>query len=151
MNLAYHLWHYHEEKYAHLCSKIQIPLSTSKPKKKEQIQMDYFTKDLYTWSSQHYESCKNTVMECIWKDMEPLSTINNIPFSAATNSGSMVPAFLSRSHFTQVLLPVKYESVKASITDSLSNTNCCSLMTNMWTGCHSHSSIAVTTHNISDD
>ena len=57
----------------------------------------------------------------------------------------------SRSHFTRVLLPAKYESVKASITDSLSNIGCCSLTTDMWTGYHSRSYMAVTAHTVSDD
>lgn len=149
-NLTYHLKHCHEEEYALLC-KAQTPSSTSKPKKKEQIQMDYFTKGLYTRGNQRYKSCENAVMEYICKDMEPLNTIDSIPFLRLLQTLDPRYKPSSRSHFTRVLLPAKYESVKASITDSLSNIGCCSLTTDMWTGCHSRSYMAVTAHTISDD
>ena len=144
-NLTYNLKHCHEEEYALLC-KAQIPSSSSKPKKKEQIQMDYFTKGFYTRGSQRYKTCENAVMDYICKDMEPLSTIDSIPFLQLVKTLDPRYKPSSRSHFTQVLLPAKYESTRASITDSLSNTGCCSLMTDMWTGCHSRSYMAVTAH-----
>ena len=37
------------------------------------------------------------------------------------------------------------------MTDTLSNASCCSLTTDMWTGCHSRSYMAVTAHIVSDD
>ena len=37
------------------------------------------------------------------------------------------------------------------MTDTISNTSCCSLTTDMWTGCHSRSYMAVTAHIVSDD
>ena len=67
---------------------------------------------------------------------------------AATDSGSEVQAFLSFPLYSSF---AKYESVKASVTNWLSNTNCCLLTTDIWTGCHSCSYMAVTAHTISDD
>ena len=90
-------------------------------------------------------------MEYVCKDMEPLSTIDSIPFLRLLQTLDPRYKPSSRSHFTRVLLPAKYESVKARVTHSLSNTNCCSLTTDMWTGCHSCSYMAVTAHTISDD
>ena len=83
--------------------------------------------------------------------MEPLSTIDSTPFLRLLKTLDARYKLSSRFHFTRVLLPAKYEGIKASVTDSLSNTGCCSMMTDMWTGCHSHSYMAVTAHTISDD
>ena len=88
-------------------------------------------------------------MEYVCKDMEPLSTIDSIPFLRLLQTLDPRYKPSSRSHFTRVLLPAKYESVKARVTHSLSNTNCCSLQT-----CGlgvSRSYMAVTAHTISDD
>ena len=113
--------------------------------------MDYFTKVLYTPGSQRYKTCKNVVMDYICKYMEPLSTIDSIPFLRLLKTLDPRYKPSSHFHFTRVLLPAKYESIKTSVTDSLSNTGCCSLTALMWTGCHSHSYMTVTAHTISDD
>ena len=47
MNLTYHLKHCHKEEYTLRC-KTQTALPTSPKPWKEQIQIDYFTKGLYT-------------------------------------------------------------------------------------------------------
>ena len=48
-------------------------------------------------------------------------------------------------------MPAKYESIKAAVIDLLKKAGWCSLTTDMWTGCHSHSYIAVTAHTISTE
>ena len=93
--------------------------------------MDYFTKGLYTQGNRRYKLCENAVIEYICKDMEPLNTIDSIPFLRLLQTLDPRYKPSSHSHFTRVLLPAKYESVKASITDSLSNIGCCSLTTDM--------------------
>ena len=79
MNLIYPLKHSHDEEYALICKSALSP-STSKPKREEQTQMDYFTKDLYIRGSQHFKQCEVLVMEYVCKDMEGLATIESILF-----------------------------------------------------------------------
>ena len=50
----------------------------------------------------------------------------------------------SLSHFTCVLLPAKYENIKAVVNDALKKAVWCSLTIDMWTGCHNHSYNAIT-------
>ena len=90
-------------------------------------------------------------MEYVCKDMEPLTTVDSVPFLRLLQTLDTRYKPSSRAHFTRVLLPAKYESVKASVTDTISNASCCSLTTDMWTGCHSRSYMAVTAHIVSDD
>ena len=148
-NLTHHIKHSHNEEYSLLAKSTPSP-STPKSKKKEQT-MDYFVKGLYTRGSQRFKQCEESVMEYVCKDMEPLTTVDSVPFLRLLQRLDPRYKPSSRVHFTRVLLPAKYETVKASVTDTLSNASCCSLTTDMWTGCHSRSYMAVTAHIVSDD
>jgi len=70
-------------------------------------------------------------MEYMCKDMELLSTVDSVPFLRLLQTLDPRYKPSSRAHFLRVLLPAKYEAVKAFVTDSLSNATCCSLTTDM--------------------
>ena len=146
-NLTHHLKQYHEEEYSLLLKTAKS--SPCKSSKKEQPKIEYFTKSLYPRSSQRFKSCKDALVEYLCKDMEPLSAVDSLPFLKLIQTLDPRYKPSSRSHFTRVLLPVKYESIKAVVKDSLKNAGWCSLTTDMWTGYHSRSYIAVTAHTIS--
>jgi len=78
-NLTHHLKHSHDEEYLLLGKSSPSP-SRQKPKKKEQMQMDCFTKGLYSRGSQRFKQCEESVMEYMCKDMEPLSTVDSVLF-----------------------------------------------------------------------
>ena len=85
------------------------------------------------------------MMEYECKNMEPLATVDSFPFLQLLQT--LDPRYNKASfhaHFTQVLLPAKYKTVKVSVAGLLSNASCCSLTTDMWTGCHCRSYMAVT-------
>jgi len=90
-------------------------------------------------------------MEYICKDMEPVSTVDSLPFLRLVQTLDPRYKPSSRSHFTRVVLPAKYESIKAIVNDSVKKASWCSLTTDMWTGCHSRSYIGVTAHAINTE
>jgi len=78
-NLTHHLKHSHNEQYS-LLGKSSLSPSRPRSKKKEQTQMHYFMKCLYTQGSQRFKQCEESVMEYVCKDMEPFSTVDSVPF-----------------------------------------------------------------------
>jgi len=102
-------------------------------------------KCLYTQGSQRFKQCEEWVMEYVCKN----HLVQLTAFRFFNCCRHYKPS--SSAHFTRVLLPAKYKAIKSFVMDSLSNASCCSLTTDMWTGCHSHSYMAVTTHIINDD
>ena len=93
MNLTHHLKHSHDEEYSLLAKSTPSP-STPKSKKKEQT-MDYFVKGLYTRGSQRFKQCEESVMEYVCKDMEPITTVDSVPFLRLLDTGSEIQTFLS--------------------------------------------------------
>ena len=83
--------------------------------------------------------------------MEPVSTVDSLPFLRLVQTLDPRYKPSSRSHFTRVVLPAKYESIKAIVNDSVKKANWCSLTTDMCTGYHSQSYTAGTAHTISTE
>ena len=131
---TYHLKQHHEKEYALLSRPAPSLSEPESKKKKQQTSMEYFTKGLYSRGSQHFKECEESVIEFVCKDMEPLATVDSILFLRLLRTLDPRYKPSSRSHFTRVLLPAKYEAVKTSVASSLSDAGCCSLTTDMWTG-----------------
>ena len=88
-------------------------------------------------------------MEFLVKDYQALRVVECPAFLhiVQTLDSRYIPS--SRTHFSRVLIPTKYDEVKSSLRASLSLSQHISFTTDLWTGCHNRSYISLSAHYIS--
>jgi len=74
-------------------------------------------KGLYSQGSQRFKQCEESGVEYMCKNMEPLSTVNSAPFLRLLQTLDPRYKPSSHTHFSRVLLPAKYEAIKAFFCD----------------------------------
>ena len=126
--------------------------STSLTKTKQQCLDDLILKkEAYKKNSLRYQTCQNALVSFICNDLQPISVVDSPAFRHLLFT--LDPRFqpYSRSQFSRVVIPMKYDKVKQSIKEKLEKAEFISLTTDMWTGCHNHGYISLSAHFVGDD
>ena len=126
--------------------------STSLTKTKQQRLDDLILKkEAYKKNSLRYQTCQNALVSFICNDLQPISVVDSPAFRHLLFT--LDPRFqpYSRSQFSRVVIPMKYDEVKQSIKEKLEKAEFISLTTDMWTGCHNHGYISLSAHFVGDD
>ena len=126
--------------------------STSLTKTKQQCLDDLILKkEAYKKNSLRYQTCQNALVSFICNDLQPISVVDSPAFRHLLFT--LDPRFqpYSRSQFSRVVIPMKYDEVKQSIKEKLEKAEFISLTTDMWTGCHNHGYISLSAHFVGDD
>ena len=84
-------------------------------------------------------------------DLQPISVVDSPAFPQLLHT--LDPRFqpYSRTQFSRVIIPMKYDEVKQSVKEKLDKGKFISLTTDMWTGCHNCSYITLSAHYVGDD
>ena len=126
--------------------------STSLTKTKQQRLDDLILKkEAYKKNSLRYQTCQNALVSFICNNLQPISVVDSPAFRHLLFT--LDPRFqpYSRSQFSRVVIPMKYDEVKQSIKEKLEKVEFISLTTDMWTGCHNHGYISLSAHFVGDD
>ena len=101
----------------------------------------------YPRTSAHFKTCEDSLLTLICKDMLPLSLVDSPNFKEFVSILDKRYKPSSRTHFTRVLLPQKYDLVKQLVKKKLHNeAKHCALTTDLWTGCHNRGYLSLTVH-----
>ena len=153
-NLSYHLKQYHPEEFSKTCTGKQGSSSAGKHSSlaNQSSITEYLTKATpYKHNSHRYKTCENALVEFICLDFQPISIVESPSFLKYSKTLDQLYQPASRTHFTRVAIPRKYEEVKRSVLASLSRADYISFTTDMWTAIHHRAYITVTVHYISPE
>ena len=108
-------------------------------------------KEAYKRDSAIYSACQNGLVSFICDDLQPISVVDSPSFCQLLHT--LDPRFLPYSHsqFSRVIIPRKYEEMKHSIKRELKSIEYLALTTDMWTGCHNHGYMSISTHFVGHD
>ena len=87
----------------------------------------------YNGGSAHFQQCEESML-C--KEMLPVSIVESQSLRSFVDVLDPRYKPSSRTHFSRVLIPQKYETVKQKLVQLLSEVDHCSLTSDLWTGCH---------------
>ena len=150
-NLSYHLQHNHPEQYDKICTEKQGAGKVSKGKtviNQSTLTACSTRQTPYKRSSQRYLTCEDALVEFICKDFQPISVVESPSFLKYTKTLDPQYQPASRTHFTRVAIPKKYEEVKGIVQRSLATAEHVSFTTDLWTGCHQRAYLSLTVHYI---
>ena len=105
----------------------------------------------YKCGSKRYETCKNTLVEFICKDFQPVSIVESANFLNYSKILDPLYQPASRTHFSHIVIPSKCEKVQDKVMMSVCTAEYISFTTGLWTGCHSWAYMAITIHYLSPD
>ena len=153
-NLTYHLERKYPEQFSECCSVRQGSAKAAAASHNEyqpSITECFARKTPYKRGSKRFETCENALMEFICKDFQPVSIVESAGF--LNYSKTLDPLYLpaSRTHFSRIVIPSKYEKVKDKVMMSVRTAEYISFTTDLWTGCHGRAYMAITIHYLSPD
>ena len=153
-NLNYHLERNHYKQFTECCSVKQGSAKTaaaSRNKDQPAITECFARKTPYKRGSKRYETCENALVEFICQDFQPISIVESKGF--LNYSQTLDPLYhpASRTHFSRIAIPSKYEKVKDTVMTFVDAAEYISFTTDLWTGCHSRAYISVTIHYLTPD
>ena len=153
-NLSYHLEQKHPEQFSECCSVKQGSGKAVAPRCDEDqpsITECFACKTPYKHESKRYETCENALVEFICKDFQPVSIVESAGFLNYSKTLDPLYQPASRTHFSRIAIPKKYEIVKDKMMMLIDAAEYISLTTNLWTGFHSRAYMSITIHYITPD
>ena len=103
---------------------------TSCTKTKQQSLSDIISKkEAYKKNSPRYQTCQNALVFFMCNDLQPISVVDSPAFCQLLHT--LDPRFqpYSRTQFSRVIIPMKYDEVKQSIKEKLDKAKFISLTT----------------------
>ena len=151
-NLMYHLQTAHPAEHKEIAqSKCDGRLTENAEKGFSQTTVSgcFLNKLPYPQGSSRHKACEESLVEFIVKGYQSLCVVECPAFLhfVQTLDSRYKPS--SRTYFSRVLVPTKYNEVKSNLRTSLSSAQHISFTTDLWTGCHNRSYISLSAHYIS--
>ena len=163
-NLLTHLKRHHSIEYDEIISEIRnedaqeshsspvVENTTSSTKTKQQSLPDIISKkEPYKNNSPRYQMCQNALVSFMCNDLQPISVVDSPTFRQLLHT--LDPRFhpYSRTQFSRVVIPMKYDEVKQQVKEKLEKAKFISLTTDTWTGCHNRGYISLSAHFVGDN
>ena len=157
-NLLTHLKRHHFIQHEEIISEIRKEgsksvgnSSTTLTGKQQSLMEMILRKEAYKRDSARYAACQSALVFFICDDLQPIGVIDSPAFHQLLHT--LDPRFLpySRSQFSRVIIPQKYDEVRHTVKQALDGAEYLSLTTDLWTGCHNRRYMSLSVHFVSSD